>query len=299
MADNGDPPQDGDGGQQVTGGVRRWEGALRRLEGWPGLTALVALASFAALVVGVLAAVPDWREMLAGAPAATNVPVPTTAAPTSAAATVSAGSDVNAIDLVARDPERTDPNDKFSAYEPPPVEFTVHNRGTRRSVITRVGVTVEDSMVLRQCASQGEPLAVSASYDVVLPLEPADGTELEVPVGQQQGPDEADRFALRFGTPARESPTVIHIYRLRFALLTDGSEKRLAAGTGIVAVPFAPLDGDGYFWSDIYQGIDMTMAGVNEDIACMKENSAAIERLLDGDVALSPLLSAVKANLRT
>ncbi|MBM2617873.1 helix-turn-helix domain-containing protein [Actinoplanes sp. LDG1-06] len=39
-------------------------GLLHRIERRPGLTALVALATFAGLVVAVLAAVPDWRDML-------------------------------------------------------------------------------------------------------------------------------------------------------------------------------------------------------------------------------------------
>jgi hypothetical protein len=40
-------------------------------------------------------------------------------------------------------------------FTPPAVEITVHNRGTRRSVITRVAVTVEDAAVIDRCAAQG------------------------------------------------------------------------------------------------------------------------------------------------
>lgn len=275
------------------------EGFLGRLEQRRGLSALVALATFAALVVGVLAAVPEWRDMLAGddhpagqAQAGSALVAPSRSSP--------AGSGLNAIDLVVRDPElRGDPNDTDAEFTPPAVEITVHNRGAGRSVITRVVVTVEDSAVISQCDSQGETVPVSATYDVTLPLRPDTGTVLRVPVSQQQGSDEADRFALRLGTPEREKPTTIHLYRLRFELETDAAEKRLPAGTAVVAIPMSPKEGGGYFWSVIYDsGKVVLRPGMDRGIPCMKENSAILKRLLSDDAELSLNLAAAKAVLR-
>ncbi|MEU7903337.1 hypothetical protein [Actinoplanes sp. NPDC049118] len=133
----------------------------------------------------------------------------------------------DAIDLVVRDPQLTgDPGDVEAESTPPAVEITVHNRGSRRSVITRIAATVEDSAVIERCDAQGGAVPVSATYDFTLPPRPANGSVLQVPVSQQQGPDEADRVALRLGTDKRESRTSVHLYRLRFELVADGQEVR-------------------------------------------------------------------------
>ncbi|WP_041841072.1 hypothetical protein [Actinoplanes friuliensis] len=274
---------------------------LRRLEQRHGLSALVALATFAALLVGVLAAVPDWRDMLTGddTPAA---PAPVRTISAVPVPSASLGPGLEAIDLVVRDPAPDgDPADVDTTFSPPAVEITVHNRNARRTVVTRVVVTVEDSAVMKQCASQGGPVGVSATYDVTLPLRPATGTEVRVPVSQQQGSDEADRFALRLGTPARESPTMLHLYRLRFELEADGDTTRLPAGTAVVAVPMAPSDGDGYFWSEMYDSGEINVDDVPDRdriLACMKDNSATLVRLLADGAELSPDFTAIKPVLR-
>jgi hypothetical protein len=88
----------------VAGRPSSLDGFLKRLEQRPGLSALVALATFAALFVGVLAAVPDWRDMLSGEeppPAAQALlPEPSSTYPTDTSA-------VSALDLVVRDPGKT------------------------------------------------------------------------------------------------------------------------------------------------------------------------------------------------
>jgi hypothetical protein len=259
----------------------------------------VALASFAALFVGVLAAVPDWRDMLSGEeppPAAQALrPGPSSTYPIDTSA-------VSALDLVVRDPGSTgDPDDVDAPLTPPAVEITVHNRGTSRSVITRVAVTVEDAAVVSRCAAQGESVPVSATYDVVLPPHPAPGDVFRVPVSQQQAADEADRFALRFGTSERATPTAVHLYRLRFDLEADGSKTRIPAGTAVVTLPLSFREGDGYFWSEIYDSGEVEIGsapGMDEVLTCMRTNSKAIQGVLGSDAELSPDLAKAKPTLR-
>ncbi|MET8150177.1 hypothetical protein ACIBSW_24210 [Actinoplanes sp. NPDC049668] len=277
-------------------------GFLERLERRPGLLGAVALATFAAILVGVLAAVPDWREMVAGddpAPAAGAAISPASAIPS---LIPSDGPALSAIDLVVRDPQKTgEPDDLDAPITPPSVEITVHNRGTRRSVTTRIVATVEDSAVIKLCDAQGSTVPVSATYDLVLPPRPAAGTAFQVPVSQQQGPDEADRFALRVGTSKRESPRHLHLYRLRFELVADGQQTKVPAGTAVVTVPETLAEGDGYFWSEAYDSgrIDLSnYPGGANVTACMKANSAVLNRLLSKDAALSPELTEAKAKLR-
>jgi hypothetical protein len=279
------------------------DGFLKRLEQRHGLSAMVALATFAALFVGVLAAVPDWRDMLTGDDPAADVAGPGTATAAPPVSTPSSnGPALSAIDLVARDPRRVgEPSDNDMHFTPPAVEITVHNRGDRRSVITRAVVTVEDSAVIKQCDSQGEPLAVSATYNLTLPLQPAVGTVVRVPVSQQQRSDEADRFALEIGTPPRDVPTTVHVYRLRFELEADGSDTRLPVGVAVVAVPLAPSSAGAYFWGEMLDSGQISLdswPGLEDAKACLKGNSATLQRLLADGAELSPKLAEAKADLR-
>jgi hypothetical protein len=148
-------------------------------------------------------------------------------------------------------------------------------------VITRVAVTVEDAAVITRCAVQGESVPVSATYDVVLPPRPTPGDVFRVPVSQQQAADEADRFALRFGTSERATPTAVHLYRLRFDLEADGSKTRIPAGTAVVTLPLSLREGDGYFWSEIYDSGQVEIdsePGMDEILTCMRTNSKTIQR---------------------
>nr|BFE72256.1 hypothetical protein GCM10020092_055570 [Actinoplanes digitatis] len=184
---------------------------------------------------------------------------------------------------------------------PPSVEITVHNRGTRRSVTTRIVATVEDSAVIKQCDAQGNTVPVSATYDLVLPPRPAGGTAFQVPVSQQQGPDEADRFAVRVGTSERDSPMSLHLYRLRFELVADGQQTKVPAGTAVVTVPETPSDSDAYFWSERYDSgqVDISdFSNAATATACMKANSAVLDRLMSEDAELSTELAEAQAKLR-
>jgi hypothetical protein len=94
-----------------------------------------------------------------------------------------------------------------------------------------------------------------------------------VPVSQQQAADEADRFALRFGASERATPTAVHLYRLRFDLEADGSGTRIPAGTAVVTLPLSLREGDGYFWSEIYDSGKVQIdpaPGTDRILTCMR-----------------------------
>ncbi|WP_328366614.1 hypothetical protein [Micromonospora zamorensis] len=79
---------------------------------------------------------------------------------------------LKAIDILARDSAW-----KGEEFLPTAVEITLHNRGVRRSVVTRAVVTVEDSSEIDACATEGSGLPLSNKYDLTLPLDPAAGEE--------------------------------------------------------------------------------------------------------------------------
>lgn len=278
-------------------------GFLQRLDQRPGLTALVALATFAALAIGVLAAVPDWRDMLAGDEPVAAPPPATSAAAAAASASAAPGpTGPRVIDLVVRDPELTgDPNDVETGITLPAVEFTLLNRAVQRSVTTRVMVTIEESVVVERCGAQGGELTVSGAYDVELPLRPVPGTVLKVPVSQQQAADEADRFALRFTTAPRQKPTTIHVYRLRFELLADGNATGLPAGTAVVSVPDVPTGAGGYILDERLEKLlndPDSYPFSDEEIACVKGNSTVLKEFLSKDAELSPDMAHAKAEIK-
>src|SRR3954452_20226374 len=80
----------------------------------------------------------------------------------------------------------------------PRIEVRLHNTGTRRAVLTSAVFTVRRRSVFEPCGS-GAGLLVSTRYDVTLPDRA--GASVEVPIDQQLGPDEADRFSFRLTAP--------------------------------------------------------------------------------------------------
>jgi hypothetical protein len=83
--------------------------------------------------------------------------------------------------------------------------------------------------------------------------------------------------------------------------MADGLESRLPAGTAVVTVPSALAEGDGYFWSEIYDSgrVDFRdFADADQLTACLKGNSAILKKLLSDGAELSPKLAQAKAALR-
>jgi hypothetical protein len=211
----------------------------------------------------------------------------------------SAGPALKSIDLVIRDPMW-----KGETLVPPAAEITVHNVGGRRSVATRLDVTVEDSAVINACHTEGGAVELSATYDLTLPLQPAAGTEFRVPISQQQAADEADRFALRLGVAQKDESKKMYVYRLTFALEADGNPERLPVGSAVVSLPWTPDNRDAaYYWSKQFEdgtnSLDwLGAAEAARTTQCMKSQSLVLGKLLAAGGELSPELAAVKSELR-
>jgi len=163
-------------------------------------------------------------------------------------------SELQAFDPVVENPTGSyegvpDPSDPTQTASRPTdaskarIEVRLQNNGNRRSVLTSAILTVRKQVVVTPCGL-GAGLAVSATYDVVLPRRPADGQTVEVPIDQQLGPDEADRFVFSVGAEFAGGVDLglVLIYQLDVAIRHDGSEKPTDVGRVVVALPGSPPD---------------------------------------------------------
>jgi hypothetical protein len=122
----------------------------------------------------------------------------------------------------------------------PRVEIRVHNTGTRRAVLTSARFTVTDFVRIVPCGL-GAGLVASARYDVVLPVKPRRGETVEVPINQQLGPDEADRFVFRLGVDDLEKILgLIDVYELHVTVAHDNEPEPVDVGRVVVVLPGAP-----------------------------------------------------------
>lgn len=119
------------------------------------------------------------------------------------------------------------------------IEIRLHNLGAQRSVLTSAKFTIERLAIIRPCG-QGASLPVTGRYDVSLPEQA--GPTVEVPIDQQIGPDQADRFTFRIISQAyfqRHTADVL-VYQLRVSVMHDDSPSPLDVGEVVVAVPGVP-----------------------------------------------------------
>lgn len=122
----------------------------------------------------------------------------------------------------------------------PRIEVRLQNTGNRRSVLTSAILTVRKEVTVTPCGL-GAGLVVSATYDVLLPNRAVEGQTVEVPINQQLGPDEADRFAFSLGLedPAKDFGRTL-VYQLDVAVRHDNSDKPVDLGRVVVALPGTP-----------------------------------------------------------
>lgn len=133
----------------------------------------------------------------------------------------------------------------------PRVEVRVHNTGTRRAVLTSARFTITDYARIVPCGL-GAGLVASARYDVVLPVDPRPGHAVEVPINQQLGPDEADRFVFRVGVGDALEKILGEtlVYELRVTVAHDNEARPVDVGRVIVALPGAPEAEDLRFFAE-------------------------------------------------
>ena len=126
------------------------------------------------------------------------------------------------------------------------MEFTIHNTGSSRGIVEEAIFTVEDVMTVLPCVGGGI-VELSAEYDLLLPSNAEQGDQFTVPISQQVGPDEADRFAVN----ARLDEAFMGfetLFRLDVELVVDGPAEDVDAGTVIVALPYSPADSQLSYW---------------------------------------------------
>lgn len=126
----------------------------------------------------------------------------------------------------------------------PRIEVRVHNTGTRRAVLTSARFTITDYARIVPCGL-GAGLVASARYDIVLPVDPRLGQAVEIPINQQLGPDQADRFVFRvgLGDSLDEVLGEFLVYELRVAVAHDNEPRPVDVGRAIVVLPGAPEPG--------------------------------------------------------
>ncbi len=107
----------------------------------------------------------------------------------------------------------------------PRIEVRLQSTGNRRSVLTSALLTVRKEVVVEPCGL-GAGLVLSGTYDIHLPNRAVEDQGVEVPIDQQLGPDEADRFAFNLGLegPAKDfGLTLVYQPTLPFATTTATS----------------------------------------------------------------------------
>jgi hypothetical protein len=199
-------------------------------------------------------------------------------------------------------------NPRFSSTQAvPSIDVKLHNKGNARVVVSRAVVTVEQVARLDFCYSQGD-LPASNTYDIELPTSPS---RLTAPLNQQLGPDEADRFLLKFGVPAGalggqqvgDTPHLF-VYRMRLSLVSGAEREPLDLGRFIVSVPDIPF-GIVWYWpkdmenrraQDLAQNFGATFP-YQTYMPCWSRNTERLRAILNRSGSRSPDLEQVRRDL--
>lgn len=168
----------------------------------------------------------------------------------------------------------------------PTLEVSLLNAGGQRTIFTSAQFEVLRYAVLEDCTLYaGAPLEVSATYDVVLPLDPPIGHVVEVPISQEIAGDEADRVAFRFGNPELGPNTNTgFLYLLAVRLIHSTDQLVLAAGEALVSLPGTA-------------SAAVVGPGEDADERCVSRNATMLADLISDDVAVSAELLDLAAEL--
>jgi hypothetical protein len=198
-----------------------------------------------------------------------------------------------------------------SPHRVPRVELVLHNEGDRAATVTRLRVTVRDTLFLRTCYLQGE-LSVAKSFGVTLPRNARRGTVVQSgPLRRFLRPDEIERLAFKFHLPpplekgkpvAWQFDEDNYVYRLDLAVLHDASSVPASVGTVIVALPFGASEDQIWTSEDRRTAAAARRGEINwyappRVIACMKANSAKLQAFLAGPGERSTQLESLPHRL--
>jgi hypothetical protein len=183
-----------------------------------------------------------------------------------------------------------------SPQRAPRVELVLHNEGDRAATVTRLRITVRDTLFLPTCYMQGD-LSVARSFGVTLPRNARRGTVVQSgPLRRFLRPDEVERLAFKFDLPpplqngkrvAWQFNEDNYFYRLNLAVLHDASSVPASVGTAILALPFGASEDQIWTTEDRRTAAAARRGKINwyappRVIACMKSNSAKLQTFLAG-----------------
>jgi hypothetical protein len=191
----------------------------------------------------------------------------------------------------------------------PALQVKLHNQGSARVVVHGASIEVERAVPLDQCHNQGE-LPLSGTYDVSLPTSVS---AVEVPLNQQLGPDEADRFALRFGFddetlgrgPERGGASRSYVVQIRVSLHTDDQRHKVVSlGEFVFGVPLPPGAVTQYWPASLenVRAVDL-VPQFGEDfpwddhMECWQTNTERLRAVLNESGSRSETMRQVASNL--
>jgi hypothetical protein len=145
-------------------------------------------------------------------------------------------------------------------------------------------------------------------YGLQIPADSNAGDVLELPLHQELGPDEADRFAIALSTkPLPTEPGSVYLFELTLSLRNDGPNSDLAAGRALIALPELPTVGEYYWgtgtaemlrtWSKSEHFSARQMWG--ESMPCWRTNTHVLRRALSVEAVRSSNLNQIAAELAT
>lgn len=223
-------------------------------------------------------------------------PVANRTAPKIKPGAASDGAQLEPVDLIVH-------NEPFSSQFPQGqsrLEMLIHNAGDGRSVVSRARIEIRRLDPLPICFTQGG-LALSESYDAQLPASAEPGDVVEVPLHQQLGPDQADRFTIDLSVLPDETEEFsgYYLFELQVSLLHDGEPRPLDVGKALVSIPVPP-GSEAFLTKPSAESMDEAFNTQGEpvnqfwasEMACWRSNAKLFERALAGDAARSPQLDA-------
>lgn len=188
----------------------------------------------------------------------------------------------------------------------PTVDITLLNRGSRRVLVTGVRIDIEAYAEVRECIPVGGgDLVTAGRYSISLPDNPRGGDRrITRRLYQQVGPDEADRFVLRFAAPDFHDKYSLYVLRIRMQTTETG--RTIDAGRVLISTPVpvsvkpGPTGASFYFPVDDGYLTQVVGRGNARVVWCFRRNLDELRRIvgLEGhrDAAVAALNKVVTAS---
>jgi hypothetical protein len=187
----------------------------------------------------------------AASPAAATAPptAPQTAAdPHSATVPRRPQLEVDQVSLTSQGLQNITLPDGDGEAQPSPflIDIRLLNNGNAAAAINSARLVFQQTVVLPTCASQGgfEP---TGTYSANMPIDPAPGSSVTIPVSQIVLGGQGDRFDLKMRADWGNASEYNYVYRFRLSLSYNNGEQ-LNLGYMTTDFPMPPLEGIN-FWS--------------------------------------------------